>query len=251
MIRVESYRKVYDGLEAVYGLSFEVAAGEILGLVGPNGAGKTTTLRALAGILPPTSGTLEIDGHDVVNDAVEAKRRLAYVPDTPHPFDLLTVEEHLRFTALAYRLDDAEARFGPLLAELELTEKREELAPTLSRGMQQKLAIACAFLREPTAILLDEPLTGLDPKGIRGMRESIRLRAEAGAAVIVSSHQLELVERLCSRVLVLHRGRAVAFGTLAEIRAAATTADEASLEEVFFAITDAAERAMIEGKDAT
>ncbi len=254
MIRVERYSKTYDGFQAVRDLSFEVGAGEILGLVGPNGAGKTTTLRALAGILPPTSGRLEIGGFDVVDDAVDAKRRLAYVPDTPHPFDLLTVEEHLRFTALAYRIEDADDRFSGLLAELELTEKREELAPTLSRGMQQKLAIACAFLRDPTAILLDEPLTGLDPKGIRDMRDAIRRRAERGAAVIVSSHQLELVERLCTRVLVLHRGRSVAFGTLGEIRAAATAAEGATLEEVFFAITDAAERgetAAGEGADAT
>ncbi|MFG0317584.1 MAG: ATP-binding cassette domain-containing protein, partial [Planctomycetota bacterium JB042] len=117
MIRVERYSKTYDGFQAVRDLSFEVGAGEILGLVGPNGAGKTTTLRALAGILPPTSGRLEIGGFDVVDDAVEAKRRLAYVPDTPHPFDLLTVEEHLRFTALAYRIEDAEERFAGLLDE--------------------------------------------------------------------------------------------------------------------------------------
>src|SRR5690606_38744923 len=181
MIRVERLRKKYDGFLAVNDLSFEVSPGEILGLVGPNGAGKTTTLRTLAGILPPTEGRVEIGGFDVVTSAVEAKRRLAYVPDTPHPFDLLTVEEHLRFTALAYRVEGAEERFSPLLAELELTEKRHELAPTLSRGMQQKLAIACAFLREPSAILLDEPLTGLDPRGIRDMREAVARRARAGA----------------------------------------------------------------------
>ncbi len=241
MIRLAGFTKTYEDFVAVSNLSFEVAAGEILGLVGPNGAGKTTTLRSIAGILHPSGGTVEVAGHDVVSRPVEAKRRLAYVPDTPHPFDLLTVEEHLRFVALAYRVSDAGDRFGRLLRELELEEKRGALASTLSRGMQQKLAIACAFLRDPSVILLDEPLTGLDPKGIRDMRDSILRRAQAGAAIVVSSHQLELVERLCQRVLILHRGRAVAHGTLDEIRSASPTPDGATLEEVFFAITEAAE----------
>ncbi|HET6202521.1 MAG TPA: ABC transporter ATP-binding protein [Planctomycetota bacterium] len=238
MIEVEGFGKDYDGLRAVADLSFSVQAGEILGLVGPNGAGKTTTLRAIAGILRPTRGRIRVAGHDLEREAVAAKRALAYVPDTPHPYDLLTVGEHLRFTALAYGVEDAEARAGPLLAELELLEKRDALASTLSRGMQQKLAIACAFLRDPRAILLDEPLTGLDPRGIRDMRESIRRRAEAGAAVLVSSHLLELVEKLGHRILILHRGARLALGTLGEIRAAAAIRQDATLEEAFFAITE-------------
>lgn len=238
MIEVHDLAKEYDGLRAVDGLSFRVAPGEILGLVGPNGAGKTSTLRCLCGILPPTRGELALAGHDLAEDAVAAKRELAYVPDSPHPFDLLTVWEHLHFTALAYRLRDPEARFVALLAELELTEKRDELASTLSRGMQQKLALACAFARDPRAILLDEPLTGLDPRGIRIVRDAITRRARAGAAVLVSSHLLELVERMCDRVLILNRGRAVALGTLAEIRATFARRDDTSLEELFFAITE-------------
>ena len=235
MIEVAGYTKSFGGTLAVEDLSFDVRPGEIVGLVGPNGAGKTTTLRALAGILRPDRGTIRVGSHDLVAEPVAAKRVLAYVPDTPHPFDLLTVVEHLRFTALAYRVEGAEARFDGLLREMEIYEKRDELASTLSRGMQQKLAIACALLHEPSAILLDEPLTGLDPKAIRNMRES-------GASVLLSSHLLELVERLCDRVLVLHRGRRRAFGTLEEIRGAAAAGSDASLEEVFLAITD--------GKDA-
>jgi len=246
MIQIDSFTRKYDDFVAVQDLSVTVAPGEILGLVGPNGAGKTTTLRAVAGILPPTGGTLRICGHDIVRDAVAAKRRLAYVPDTPHPFDLLTVDEHLRFIAIAYGVPDSEQRFAALLAELELEEKRHELATTLSRGMQQKLAIACAFVRDPQAILLDEPLTGLDPRGIRDMRAAIRVRADRGAAVVVSSHLLELVERICDRVLILHRGRVLALGTLAEIRAASARSGNATLEEAFFAITEAAD----EGRDA-
>jgi ABC-2 type transport system ATP-binding protein len=238
MIEVSGYSKAFGDTVAVSDLTFEVRPGEIVGLVGPNGAGKTTTLRAIAGILRPDAGTLRVAGHDLAKDPVEAKRSLAYVPDTPHPFELLTVVEHLRFTALAYKVEGAEARFDDLLREMALFEKRDVLAPALSRGMQQKLAIACAFLHEPKAILLDEPLTGLDPRAIRDMRDSIVARARAGSAVLLSSHLLELVERLCDRVLILHRGRRLAFGTLEEIRAAAAARGDASLEEVFFAVTD-------------
>lgn len=240
MIRVSGFTKRYDDFLAVDDLSFEVAPHSILGLVGQNGAGKTTTLRTLAGILVPNRGVLEIAGFDLVKQPIDARRAVAYVPDTPHPYDMLTVEEHLRFTALAYEVHDAEARFDVLLTELELLEKRDHLASTLSRGMQQKLAIGCAFLRDPKAMLLDEPLTGLDPRGIKLMRNSIRARADAGSAVIVSSHQLELVERLCDSVLVLHRGKAIAQGTMEEIRVRSGLAEQASLEDVFFALTDAA-----------
>ncbi len=238
MIEVAGFSKTYGDTAAVTDLTFEVRAGEIVGLVGPNGAGKTTTLRSIAGILRPGSGTLRVAGHDVVKASVEAKRALAYVPDTPHPFDLLTVTEHLRFTALAYRVPVDEGRFDALLREMELFEKRDDLASTLSRGMQQKLAIACAFLHEPKAILLDEPLTGLDPRAIRDMRESIVVRARAGAAVLLSSHLMELVERLCDRVLILHRGRLLAFGTLDEIRATVAARGATTLEEVFLAVTE-------------
>lgn len=235
---VRGFTKRYGELRAVDDLSFRVGPGEILGLVGPNGAGKTTTLRALAGILKPTEGTIRIAGHDIGRDTIAAKRELAFVPDTPNPFDAVTVTEHMRFTALAYRVQDAEERIPRLLGELELEEKRDALGSTLSRGMRQKLAFACAFLREPSVLLLDEPLTGLDPKAIRQVRTSIRARADAGTAVIVSSHLLDLVERLCDRVLVLHRGRSIADGTLKEIRAAHGSHADQTLEEVFFAITE-------------
>jgi len=230
--------KCFDDFTAVEGVSFDCAAGEILGLVGPNGAGKTTTLRAIAGILKPTRGHVRIDGNDTVRAATQAKCSLAFIPDTPHPFDMLTVMEHLRFIALAYRIVVPPARFDALIEEFELTEKRDALASTLSRGMRQKLAIAAAFLHEPSLILFDEPLTGLDPKAIRLMREAIRRRAAEGAAILISSHLLDLVERLCDRVLVLHRGRRLALGTMETIRAAATAQQDASLEEAFFAITE-------------
>jgi ABC-2 type transport system ATP-binding protein len=238
VVEVVNFTKNYGDFAAVSELSFEVQPGKIVGIVGANGAGKTTTLRAITGILRPTAGTLRIGGWDIEQDAVAAKGQFAYVPDTIHAYDLLTVTEHLHFVALAYRVPHAEAKYGALLEEVELADKKDELASNLSRGMLQKLSLACAFLREPRVVILDEPLTGLDPRGIRNIKESIRRRAAAGTAFLLSSHLLVLVEALCDEVLILHRGRKMAFGSLEEVRRLATVHAEASLEEVFFAVTE-------------
>jgi ABC-2 type transport system ATP-binding protein len=238
VIEVEHLSKSYGAFQAVTDLSFTVRAGEIVGLVGANGAGKTTTLRAITGILRPTAGTIRVRGHDIEREAVAAKRAFAYIPDTIHPYDLLTVTEHLHFIALAYRVPNAEAKYAALLEELELTDKKDEVASSLSRGMLQKLSLACAFLREPDVIILDEPLTGLDPRGIRNIKESIRRRAGCGTAFLLSSHLLVLVEALCDQVLILHRGKKRAFGSLEAIRDRATLHKEATLEDVFFAVTE-------------
>ena len=237
MIEVEKYTKLYGEIIAVNDLSFAVPSGEVLGLVGPNGAGKTTTLRALAGILQPTSGRIRIAGIDLKTQPVHAKAKLAFIPDEPQLFDYLTVTEHLQFVARLYGVHDAAPRIPVLLEELELTPKRDALPPELSRGMKQKLAIACGLLHQPSVVLLDEPLTGLDPVGIRRMKETITQRARDGAAVILSSHLLHLVEELCTRILVIRRGQAVAFGTIAEIVVAHPELAGHSLEEVFIALT--------------
>ena len=239
MIEVEQYTKLYGEMVAVQSLSFVVRPGDVLGLVGPNGAGKTTTLRALAGILHPTSGTIRIDGIDLKANPVEAKAKLAFIPDEPALFDYLTVTEHLQFVARLYGVSDAAPRIPVLLEELELTGKASALPTELSRGMKQKLAIACGLLHRPTALLLDEPLTGLDPVGIRRMKETITARAREGTAVILSSHLLHLVEELCTRLLVIRSGQAVAFGTIAEIVAARPDLAGCSLEEIFITLTGA------------
>jgi ABC-2 type transport system ATP-binding protein len=239
LIHVEDYHKAYRATIAVDGLSFEVAAGAILGLVGPNGAGKTTTLRALAGIIRPTRGRLFVAGHDVVNDPTAAKRELAYVPDDPRLFDALTVWEHLEFIAATYRVADYATKATALLEQFELVAKRDTMAQELSRGMRQKVAICCAYLHDPRAILFDEPLTGLDPYAIRTLKASIARRAAAGAAVIVSSHLLSLVEDLCTHLLILNQGRSLFFGLLHEARSRyAGLQGEASLEDVFFRATE-------------
>ena len=238
VIEVTGFAKSYGDFAAVRELSFTVRPGEIVGIVGANGAGKTTTLRSITGILRPTAGTIRINGSDIEREPVAAKQQFAYIPDTVHPYDLLTVTEHLHFIALAYCIENAEKKYAALLNELELADKKDEIASSLSRGMLQKLSLACAFLREPRVIILDEPLTGLDPRGIRNIKESIRARAAAGMAFLLSSHLLVLVEALCDQVLILHRGQKMAFGSLDEIRSLATLHAEASLEDVFFAVTE-------------
>jgi len=237
MISVQDLTKLYSNLTAVSHLSFEIAPGEVLGLVGPNGAGKTTTLRCLCGIMAPSSGRIAIAGHDIQTDGVEAKRALAFIPDEPHLFDYLTVEEHLRFVARLYNVTDAEAQITPLLDELELLDKRTALPAELSRGMRQKLAIACGLLHAPKALILDEPLTGLDPGGMRKMKNTIAARARSGSAVILSSHLLHLVEELCTKLLVMRKGSCVAYGTLADIVAARPDLGGKSLEEIFLTLT--------------
>jgi ABC-2 type transport system ATP-binding protein len=237
VIIVRDLTKLYGDFTAVRGVSFEVAPGEVLGLVGPNGAGKTTTLRCLAGIIAPSAGSVAIAGHDMRHDAIAAKRALAFIPDEPHLFEYLSVEEHLRFIARLYGVADVERRMPPLLDELELAGKRQALPGELSRGMRQKLAIACGLLHDPSALILDEPLTGLDPGGMRRMRATISARAATGAAVILSSHLLNLVEELCTKLLVVRQGQGVAYGTIDEIVAARPELAGRSLEDVFLALT--------------
>jgi len=240
-LEVQGLEKLYGELRAVNGLTFEVRPGEIVGLVGPNGAGKTTTLRCLAGIIPPTRGTVRIRGADLAADPVAAKRALAFLPDEPRLFEYLTVREHLNLVARLYEVRDWEAKGTALLQELELADKEQAIPSELSRGMRQKLSIACGFLHEPSLILLDEPLTGLDPLGIRRMKQSLKGRAEAGAALLLSSHLLSLVEELCDRILVIAGGRGVAFGSLEDIRAQLSS-KEGTLEDLFIQITAAAEK---------
>jgi ABC-2 type transport system ATP-binding protein len=236
VIDVDGLHKLYGDFAAVQGLSFRVGPGEVLGLVGPNGAGKTTTIRSVAGIIIPTRGRIRIAGHDLSSDPVAAKAALAFIPDEPHLFEYLTVEEHLRFVARLYRMGDVSDRIPGLLEELDLSDKRGALPGELSRGMKQKLAIACGLLHEPKALLLDEPLTGLDPVGIRRMKSTITRRAGGGSAVILSSHLLHLVEEICTRILVMRRGRVAAFGTIPEILAGRPELKSQNLEDVFLAL---------------
>jgi len=238
MIQVKSLTKLYGDFVAVNELDFEVQPGEVMGLVGPNGAGKTTTLRCLAGIIPPTRGAVRVGGHDIVRDAIAAKQQLAFLTDEPRLFDYLTVWQHLNFVARIYQVADYERIGRELLEELEIANKRDALPGELSRGMKQKLAIACGLLHSPKVIYFDEPLTGLDPLGIRRMKDSILKRARDGAAIIISSHLLHLVEEICSRLLILKNGLKIIDGTLEEVtRKFSEQPGDANLEEIFFRAT--------------
>ena len=240
MIRIEALVKVYDGFRAVDGLSLEVGTGQILGLVGPNGAGKTTTLRCLAGIIPPTSGRVTIAGFDLQTHPLEARKRLAFVPDEPHLFDHLTALDHLTLFSRLYGVADGPARAEALLEEAGLRDQRLSFPSELSRGMKQKLVVACALLHRPEVLVLDEPLTGLDPAAMRRMKRTVRDTATAGAAVIVSSHMLQLVEEVCDRILIVNRGKKVLIGTLDEIRLQFPDVDaDADLETLFMRATGA------------
>ena len=179
-----------------------------------------------------------IDGHDLIVDPLEAKRRLAFMPDEPHLFEYLTVDEHLRLVARLYGVADFERRAAALIDELELKGKERSLPGELSRGMRQKVVIACGLVRDATTLLFDEPLTGLDPLGIRRMRETIVARGRAGAAILLSSHLLHLVEEICTRVIIMDRGNKIADGTFDELRSRADLAEAGSnLEQIFLSVT--------------
>ena len=234
MIAVEGLTKLYGDVAAVSDLSFVVRPGEVMGLVGPNGAGKTTALRCMSGIIPPTSGRIVIDGLDLREDPLSAKQHLSFFPDEPRLFDYLTVRQHLEFTARLYKVRDAGERSERLLETLEMTEKAGALPTELSRGMKQKVALACGFLHQPRAMFFDEPLTGLDPLAIRRTKDLIVQKSREGVAIIISSHLLHLLEEVCSHVLILKRGKKIAHGTLDEIRTEFRDGEkESSLEEIF------------------
>ena len=242
MIEVSGLAKRYGDFSAVRDLSFSVQPGEVLGLVGPNGAGKTSTLRCLAGIIPASGGTIRIAGHDVATDTIAAKRALAFFPDEPRLFDYLTVRQHLNFVARLYNVANHEAIAQPLLEELEIADKADQLPGELSRGMKQKLVIACGLLHSPRVMFFDEPLTGLDPLGIRRMKDSILKRAREGATIVLSSHLLSLLEEVCSHVLILKKGEKIADGTLADVATRFSNGEpNVSLEEIFIRATGGTE----------
>jgi ABC-2 type transport system ATP-binding protein len=242
VIEVGGLSKLYGDFAAVSDLSFSVRPGEVLGLVGPNGAGKTTTLRSMAGIIPPTAGSVKIAGHDLATDPIGAKRALAFFPDEPRLFDYLTVSQHLAFVARIYGVENHEAVAQPLLDEFEIADKADQLPGALSRGMKQKLAIACGLLHSPQVMFFDEPLTGLDPLGIRRMKNSIVQRARAGATIVLSSHLLHLLAEVCSHVLILKRGMKIADGTIGEVSAQFSNGEaNVSLEEIFIRATGGSE----------
>ncbi len=226
----------YGAFTAVDGLDLEVRASEIVGFLGPNGAGKTTTLRVCAGLLRPDAGTVAIAGRSLAAAPLEARARVGFVPDRPFLYDRLSGAEFLEFVAALYGVPEPQARerATALLERLELAAVAGDATESYSLGMRQKLSVAAALLHDPPLLLLDEPLQGLDPQGARALKDLLRERAERGLGVLVSTHLLEVAERLCDRVVILQSGRKRAEGTLDELRGSDRGA---TLEDVFLALT--------------
>jgi ABC-2 type transport system ATP-binding protein len=236
VIRLEGLRRVFGSHVAVDGLDLSIAKGEVFGLLGPNGAGKSTTLKVCAGLLRPSAGSVRIEGVDVSEDPLGIKRRVGYVPEDGVLYEPLTVTEYLRLVcelrAMSPELSDA--RILRLLETFQLEDRRDARIASLSRGMKQKVLIAQSLVHEPPVVLLDEPLTGLDPRSARRLKDLLLELAERGTTVVYSSHVLDVVERVCTRIAILHRGRLRAEGGPAELMARAETT---SLEDAFLHFT--------------
>jgi len=249
VLAAEGLSKSFGKVEALRGLTCAARAGEVVGLLGPNGAGKTTTLKLLLGMLRPTAGRAEVLGLDCTRDAQEVRAVLGYTPDEPSFYDFLTGRETVDFVADVRGLDRAAVwrRVEPLAARLGLTGgaaddegKLDVLTGGYSHGMKKKLALLLALAHAPRVLLLDEPTNGLDPPSAARVRELLRELAAAGAAILVSTHLLDMADRLCDRVLVLHAGRLLLDGAPSAMRAAAGVAPDAPLEEAFLPLVERA-----------
>jgi ABC-2 type transport system ATP-binding protein len=238
MIRLEGVSKRYGRVTAVQPLDLEVSPGELYGFLGPNGAGKTTTIRMVTGVLRPTEGRIFVGAHDMVKDPISAKRHIGYIPDRPSLYEKLTGAEFLRFVSGLWGRDGAEAekRAGELLELFELSAWSDTLVESYSHGMRQKLLIASALVHSPDVIIVDEPMVGLDPRAARMIKDLLRVFADQGGTVFLSTHTLEVAEALCDRIAILHQGAIRASGTMSELRAEAA-AGAAGLEEVFLKLT--------------
>ena len=237
MIICDGLSKHYGEFIAVRGLILAVQQGEVFGFLGPNGAGKTTTIRMLMGILVPTSGTAKIAGLDCQQDRIEVKRRVGYLPDAPIFYDFLRGREIVEFVGEMHGQSRAAARHNAarLLDELALAEAAEEYAINYSTGMKKKLGLACALIHDPAVLILDEPTNGLDPRAAREVQDRLRRSSAEGKTIFLSTHLLDMAERLCSRVGIIHRGELVAEGALEALRARIVPGG--SLEEVFLKAT--------------
>ncbi|MBX6342550.1 MAG: ABC transporter ATP-binding protein, partial [Thermomicrobiaceae bacterium] len=230
--------KRYGAFAAVDGIDLSLAAGEIVGLLGPNGAGKTTTVRMLTGLLRPSAGTVRVRGHDLTREPALAKRLIGYVPDEPYLYDKLTGREFVTFMGQLYGVDgDLARRVDDLLAYFDLADAADDQIGTYSHGMREKVALCGVLIHDPKVLFLDEPTVGLDPRGARLLKDTLRALARGGRAVLLCTHILEIAAAICDRVVIVERGRVVAEGSLEDLRAAARARGDESLEEIFLRLT--------------
>jgi len=238
-LQVQGLSKNFGGKQAVADLDLKVRAGELYALLGPNGAGKTTSLRMITGLLRPDSGEVSVFGVDLRSDPAGAKRLVAWLPDEPMVYDKLTAFEYLAFVAGLWGVEPAVARprAEELLRWLDLWDERDQRCETFSRGMKQKAALAGALIHEPRLLILDEPLTGLDAGAARQVKDLLQERVRAGATVILTTHILEVAERLADRIGIIQAGRLLTQGTLAELQQEA--GEGRTLEDVFLRLVAA------------
>jgi len=236
-IRLHNVTKCYGRLRAVDDVSLEVRPGEIFAFLGLNGAGKTTTIKMICGLLEPDAGTIEICGRPMSSDAQAAKAHLAYVPEQPFLYEKLSACEFLHFVGRMYGLDQraCEERGHHYMERLEVLPFSDQLAESYSHGMKQRVVLAAALLHDPQVLVVDEPTVGLDPRTVRTVKEIFRQRADSGRSVFMSTHTLDVAESIADRIAIIHYGRIVACGTLAELRSRA--AREHRLEDIFLDLT--------------
>ena len=238
MIAIRDLRKQYDRFLAVDGIDLEVRPGEIHGFLGPNGAGKTTSIRMIAGLLKPTSGRILVNGYDLSEEPEAAKASLGFIPDRPYIYEKLTAGEFLRFHAGLYGIDrdGLGQRVGEMLELFELGRWEHELVESFSHGMKQRLVMCAAFLHRPQAVLVDEPMVGLDPRGAVLIKRVFRQMSDRGVAILMSTHTLEVAQEMCDRISIILKGKIIARGTVDELRELAGSQDE-ELTQVFLKLT--------------
>jgi len=238
MIVVENLVKRFGQFTAVDGVSIKVEPGQIHGFLGPNGAGKTTSIRMIAGLLKPDAGRILVNGHDLAREPEAAKAALGFIPDRPFIYDKLTAGEFLRFHGGLYGMDggDTDVRITEMLEIFELGQWQHELVESFSHGMKQRLVMSAAFLHRPKAVLVDEPMVGLDPRGARLIKDIFRRMASRGVAILMSTHTLEVAQEMCDLISIILKGQIIAHGTVADVRSMAGTPDE-ELTPVFLKLT--------------
>jgi len=247
-IKLTDLEKAYGKQAAVKNLQLEVPKGELFGFLGPNGAGKTTTIKMMTGLLEPTKGSVEISGIDIWQHPIEAKKRIAYVPDQPNVYPKLTGWDYLQFIASVFRIPESkfQEKATELLHIFSLTDRADELIESYSHGMKQKIAICGALVHEPEMIFLDEPTVGLDPKSARNLKSLLRTLCDKGMTAFISTHILEIAEQMCDRIGIIADGQIIALGTMDELRQhEGNTAN--SLEDIFLELTgDEKQQAVID-----
>jgi ABC-2 type transport system ATP-binding protein len=236
MIKLINLTKNYARLTAVNAINLEVARGEIFGFLGPNGAGKTTTIKMMAGLLQPTNGSILIDGHDVQKEPIKAKFIIGFIPDRPFLYEKLTATEFMHFVAQLYEMKDPGRRISELLELFGLPEWANELVENFSHGMKQRLVMASALLHHPKVLVVDEPMVGLDPRGARLVKDLFKDLASKGVTVFMSTHTLEIVEQMCTRVAIINKGDIIAEGSVEDLGRTARM-PESHLEPIFLKLT--------------